>query len=89
MSPQKEEEEGYQIDDRESSGESGSGTDEEADKEKQKRIPEWARGTQLREALERQYGMHGTPVDPDEIFPEVQTCSLEAIFGIKEGKSGA
>lgn len=74
---------------RESSGSSGSGTDEEAEQEKQQRIPDWARGTQLREALERQYGFGGhTPMDPDAIFPEVQTCSLEEIFGSKEGKSG-
>ena len=25
------------------------------------------------------------PVDPDLIFPEVQTCSLEEIFGCREG----
>lgn len=79
----------YQIDDRESSDSSGSGTDDEAEQEKQKRIPEWARGPQLKEALERQYGANGhAPIDPDLIFPEVQTCSLEEIFGSKEGKAG-
>ncbi len=79
----------YQIDDRESSDSSGSGTDDEAEQEKQKRIPEWARGPQLKEALERQYGGNGhAPIDPDLIFPEVQTCSLEEIFGTKEGKAG-
>ena len=37
----------------------------------------------------QQYGLNGhTPMDPDLIFHEVQTCSLEEIFGIKEGKSG-
>jgi len=83
------EEDQYQMDDRESSGSSGSGTDDEAEQEKQNRIPEWARGTLLKEALERQYGMNGhTPVDPDLIFPEVHTCSLEEIFGTREGKSG-
>ena len=79
----------YQIDDRESSDSSGSGTDDEAEQEKQKRIPEWARGPQLKEALERQYGANGhAAMDPDLIFPEVQTCSLEEIFGTKEGKAG-
>lgn len=37
----------------------------------------------------QQYGLNGhTAMDPDSIFHEVQTCSLEEIFGIKEGKSG-
>lgn len=74
---------------RESSGSSGSGTDDEAEQENQKKVPEWARGQQLKEALERQYGIGGfAPMDPDTIFPEVQTCSLEEIFGCKEGRSG-
>ena len=29
------------------------------------------------------------PMDPDLIFPEVQSCSLEEIFGAKEGRSGS
>jgi hypothetical protein len=37
----------------------------------------------LKEALERQYGMNGhTPMDPDVIFHEVQTCSLEVYIHI-------
>jgi len=127
------------------------GTDEESEKDKQKRIPEWARGQLLKEALEKQYGLNGhTAFDPDSIFTghsltpfsyptlilftldpswlpilasllhlvmfyltlihscslnicptihrffvvilsstEVQTCSLEEIFGCREGRSGA
>lgn len=39
--------------------------------------------------LSQQYGLNGhTAMDPDSIFHEVQTCSLEEIFGVKEGKSG-
>ena len=80
----------YQMDDRESSGSSGSGTDDDNEQEKKKFIPDWAKGTVLREALERQYGLGGNvPVDPDLIFPEVQTCSLEEIFGSREGRGGA
>jgi len=47
------------MDDRESSGSSGSGTDDEHDKDKKKqnRIPDWARGAALKEALEKQYVM--------------------------------
>lgn len=73
-----------------SSGSSCSGTDDEDDKkEKQKKVPEWARGNMLKEALDRQYGISGSkPLDPDVIFHEVQTCSLEEIFGTKAGKSG-
>ncbi len=80
----------YKIADNDSDGESGSGTDDDdEDKKKQNRIPDWARGAQLKEALEKQYGMYGhKPLDPDSIFMEVQTCSLEEIFGTKEGKSG-
>jgi len=83
----------YQMDDRDSTGssDSGSGTDDESSKKekKQKTIPEWARGAQLKEALERQYGLNGhTAMDPDLIFPEVQSCNLEEIFGKKEGKFG-
>ena len=45
------------------------GTDEESEKDKQKRIPEWARGQLLKEALEKQYGLNGhTAFDPDSIF---------------------
>jgi hypothetical protein len=44
----------------------------------------------LKDALERQYGLNGhTPMDPDTIFHEVQTCSLEEIFGCKGGKNGS
>ncbi len=81
----------YQIDDRDDSDSDDSGTDDEGSKKdkKNKMIPDWARGSQLKEALEKQYGLHGhTPVDPDHIFPEIQSCDLEEIFGKKEGKSG-
>lgn len=88
---EKEESVQYEIEDRDDSDDSGSGTDDddEADQKKKKQqsqIPEWARGVNLRDALERQYGLNGhTAVDPDEIFHEVQSCSLEAIFGCREG----
>ena len=81
----------YQIDDRDDSDSDDSGTDDEGSKKdkKNKMIPDWARGSQLKEALEKQYGLHGhTPVDPDHIFPEIESCDLEEIFGKKEGKSG-
>ena len=52
-------------------------------------IPEWAKGPQLKAALEKQYGFNGhTFIDPDTIFHEVHSCSLEEIFGRKEGKAG-
>ena len=88
ISPEKSVE--YTIDDCDTSG-SDSGTDDE-DKEDRKKnqIPAWARGTELKEALERQFGFHKhiPPVDPDTIFFEVHTCSLEEIFGQKEGRAG-
>lgn len=91
--PPKQGEDEYQMDDRDSSGssDSGSGTDDESSRrdKKQKQIPDWARGAQLKEALEKQYGLNGhIATDPDLIFPEIETCSLEEIFGKKEGKFG-
>lgn len=89
-SPQQQGADEYKIEDREDSGGSDSGTDDEDEnKSKQNRIPEWARGVQLKEQLERQYGLHGhASMDPDLIFPEVVSCSLEEIFGASMGKSG-
>lgn len=80
----------YKIEDAESDG-SASGTDDEGEnKSRHSKVPEWARGSNLKEALERQYGLRGkAPMDPDTIFPEVRTCSLEEIFGASYGKSGA
>jgi len=71
----------YQMDDRDSDSED-SGTDDESNQKskKQSTFPDWARGAQLKEALEKQYGLNGhAPVDPDTIFPEVQSCDLEEI----------
>lgn len=84
----------YIIEDRDDSDEE-SGTDGEKEgeegedsKKPKQNVPDWARGPLLKEALERQYGMGGqVPVDPDLIFPEVTTCSLEEIFGAREGLS--
>jgi hypothetical protein len=46
-------------------------------------------GTLLKEALDRQNGLLGEPpFDPDTLFSEVTTCSLEEIFGTIQGKSG-
>ena len=45
-------------------------------------IPAWARGPQLREALEKQFGPNR--LDPDTIFPEVHTCDLEDIFDMRK-----
>ena len=57
-------------------------------KKKAASIPDWARGPMLKEALERQFGLHGQPpADPDSIFTEVTTCSLEEIFGLREGRN--
>jgi len=85
-SPSTNDEEEYIIEDRESSDDESGTDDEESEEKKKQSVPEWARGTKLREALELQYGFHGAiPMDPDLIFPEVQSCSLEEIFGCREG----
>jgi hypothetical protein len=75
----------YEISDREDSGTDES--DSEAENEKQKKkIPMWAKRENLLPALEEQYNgcVEGHGVDPDELFPEVSTCDLEAIFGNKK-----
>jgi hypothetical protein len=68
----------YEMSDREAS-ESDSDSDEESRKPR-KRVPMWAEKSNLIPALEKQYTVNTGTLDPDEIFGEVQTCDLEAIF---------
>ncbi len=77
----------YEISDREDSDTDDSDSESENEKAK-KKIPTWALRANLYSALEEQYnGRVGSErVDPDEIFPEVQSCDLEAIFGPKKSK---
>ena len=77
----------YEISDREDSDTDDSDSECENEKAK-KKIPVWAQRTNLYAALQEQYnGRIGSKrVDPDEIFPEVQSCDLEAIFGPKKSK---
>mmetsp|Transcript_45738 Transcript_45738/g.51577 ORF Transcript_45738/g.51577 Transcript_45738/m.51577 type:complete len:662 (-) Transcript_45738:158-2143(-) len=78
----------YEISDREDSDTDDSDSDSENEKQK-KKIPTWAMRANLYPALEEQYnGRIGSrKVDPDDIFPEVQSCNLEAIFGTKKAKT--
>ena len=72
------EEEGEDVE----GSEGDSATDDDEDGDSKEPVPDWARGNLLREALERQFGVNGNPpMDPELIFPEVVTCSLEEIFG--------
>ena len=66
----------YEISDRENSDSDDS---EDEDGKRKKELPQWASKENLRPALQAQY--IGKTVDPDEIFGEVHTCDLEAIFG--------
>ena len=60
--------------------------DEEAFSENNKKqIPDWARSKNLEKALEIQFSKD-YPIDPDELFGEVETCNLEAIFGKRSSK---
>ena len=70
----------YELSDREQS-DSDSEDDENYGKPK-KRIPEWAQKSNLVPALEDQF-IHNLH-DPDQIFGEVQTCDLQAIFDQKK-----
>ncbi|KAG7347636.1 inner centromere protein containing ARK binding region [Nitzschia inconspicua] len=75
----------YEISDREGSDSDDSDSEAENDQQK-KRIPTWAIRQNLIQALEEQYHgkVDGKRVDPDDIFPEVQSCDLVAIFGNKK-----
>lgn len=78
----------YEISDREDSETDDSESESENSKPK-KKIPDWATRPNLMVALEQQYsgkGQQGQRIDPDDIFPEVQSCDLEAIFGNKKSK---
>ena len=69
----------YQISDGEdsNSGESNDGT---------KKIPAWAHIDNLIPALTKQYAGNADRLDPDLLFPEVETCDLEAIFDKKRSR---
>lgn len=78
----------------------GSGTDDEHDLTKEQRaakkaaedakIPTWAKGAALTNALRRQNGCDGhVAIDPDSIFDEVTTCNLVDIFGQAGSKKGS
>lgn len=75
----------YEISDREDSETDDSDSDSDNEKSK-KKIPVWAQKQNLYPALEEQYNgrVDGKKVDPDDIFPEVHSCDLEAIFGNKK-----
>eukprot|EP00977_Amphora_coffeiformis_P009076 scaffold2062_cov166-Amphora_coffeaeformis.AAC.4 len=63
-----------------------SDTDEEEERSRRvgKRVPNWAHKENLKKALHHQYTDNS--VDPDDLFGEVTTCNLEAIFGRKKTK---
>lgn len=48
-------------------------------------MPEWATTKGVAEALERQYG-GDKPINPNKIFVDFYTCSLESIFDTKKKK---
>ena len=75
----------YEMSDREGS-ESESDSDDEYAKKSNKRIPNWARSANLIPALEKQFGNGPERIDPDTIFPEVETCDLEKIFDRKKNR---
>jgi activator of HSP90 ATPase len=74
----------YEMSDREQS-ESDSDSENETRKDK-KRVPSWAQKPNLIPALEKQYTATSSKFDPDEIFGEVQTCDLQAIFDQKKAR---
>jgi hypothetical protein len=74
----------YEMSDREQS-ESDSDSENETRKDK-KRVPSWAQKPNLIPALEKQYTAKSSKFDPDEIFGEVQTCDLQAIFDQKKAR---
>jgi hypothetical protein len=71
----------YEISDRE---ESDSDESDYNDSGPKKKIPDWAQKHNLITALKEQYDDTNDRFDPDGIFPEVETCDLEAIFDQKK-----
>ncbi len=69
----------YAMSDREGSSDEDEEEDEEGGGAASKRVPDWARGPALEAAIHAQYA-GGASFDPDALFPEVTTCSLEEIF---------
>ena len=72
----------YELSDHESES-------EESDASPKKRIPDWARGTNLTAAMKQQFtgGVDGgLGIDPDELFADIATCDLETIFAEPDGK---
>mmetsp|Transcript_23188 Transcript_23188/g.34819 ORF Transcript_23188/g.34819 Transcript_23188/m.34819 type:complete len:420 (-) Transcript_23188:124-1383(-) len=71
----------YEMSDREGSdSESDSESDSDDEAKPKKRVPNWARSVNLVAALEKQYSTGPDRIDPDTIFPEVESCNLEEIF---------
>jgi len=75
-------EDNYDISDREGS-DSDSDSEDEAPR---KRVPDWARSKELIPALQAQFCDATKRIDPDTIFPEVQSCDLEDIFDQKKSR---
>ena len=69
----------YEMSDHASSSEEES----EEDEDNSKKVPAWARGEALQQALHKQY-KSDTVLDPDAIFhtSELSTCNLEEIFKV-------
>lgn len=68
----------YEISDKEDSDDDEYDSDEEERKRQAKTIPAWARKEVLQPHLNNQFAPGGP--DPDQIFGEVETCDLKAIF---------
>jgi hypothetical protein len=73
----------YELSDADGGSESDS--DGESFSKPKKAVPVWAMKANLLPALERQY-IGEVKIDPDEIFGEVQSCDLEAIFDNKKSR---
>jgi len=75
----------YEISDREDSESDESEYSSDDEDKPEKKIPGWAKKMHLHKALLDQYDKkkNGT-LDPDSIFPEVETCDLAAIFDQKK-----
>lgn len=82
---EEEEECNYIISDKEDSDEEISEEEDDGDDKPKKNVPNWARGVELRQALERQY-KEPHNFDPDKIFPEIRAPDLETIFDMSKRK---
>lgn len=71
----------YEMSDHDGSDSCDDSSDESDCGKPKKRVPAWAKSANLIPALERQFKDGPDRVDPETIFPPIESCNLTEIFG--------